>query len=561
MTSPFKPIHRNMSSQRVLSVLPLLAYLAAYSDAATIRVPQHHSTVQAAVDAASSGDTVLVSAGTYGERIHLKRGVTLRSVGDDSRGAIGLRRAEMTILDGGGDSGDKAGVQMAESATLDGFTITNVGLYDDKTWNLHHATQGEQQGYEQIGEPGTTGVAIIGVTCTVRNNIVHHNGNTGIGILGVEGVRSTPQVVANVCYRNMGGGIGSMRGSTAVIESNSCYENFYAGIGHTRSSPLVFNNLCYGNVRGGIGISEGSSPVVRGNRCHHNRRAGIGIRTGNDTRPLIEENDCYENDMTGIGSREEAAPVIRGNRCYRNKFAGIGSRTKATPLILDNDCYENGMSGIGQQSDATTVLINNHCHHNKTSGIGFADCDKGQSTLLNNQVIDNASVAIGIHSGWTVRLIGNNLSREGGLPPIVMIFAGAKATFSDNTIQGGGVAGIRNSGTVRADNNRFIGTAFRKVGPPNFAVWTLAGGRVELANNTFRGWRHALVATKADALVTGNTVHNFHRTAFVIQHPTTPATVTGNQAFSADQKAEVTSLSDSEGVVAGNDSRAGTADR
>ena len=54
------------------------------------------------------------------------------------------------------------------------------------------------------------------------------------------------------------------------------------------------------------------------------------------------------------------------------------------------------------------------------AGIGFASCKAGRSTVMNNRIIDNALVAVGINPGWNVRLSGNELSRKGGLPPIVM---------------------------------------------------------------------------------------------------------------------------------------------
>ena len=54
--------------------------------AKTIRVPADSSTIQAAIDSADKGDVVLVAAGTYRERITLRSDVTLKSVGDDSKG-------------------------------------------------------------------------------------------------------------------------------------------------------------------------------------------------------------------------------------------------------------------------------------------------------------------------------------------------------------------------------------------------------------------------------------------------------------------------------------------
>ena len=54
----------------------------------------------------------------------LKPGITLKSAGDDTKGQLGLKRAEATIIDGGGKAGQGPGIAMAEGATLDGFTRT-----------------------------------------------------------------------------------------------------------------------------------------------------------------------------------------------------------------------------------------------------------------------------------------------------------------------------------------------------------------------------------------------------------------------------------------------------
>ncbi len=464
--------------------------------AKTIRVPADSSTIQAAIDSADKGDVVLVAAGTYRERITLRSDVTLKSVGDDSKGKSGLARAEATVIDAAikgeepnNAKNGKPGVSMASGSVLDGFTITGVGQYDDELWKKHQATQGNEQPHEHIGAAGTPGVAIFGVDCEVRNNIVHHIGYTGIAITGVKGRLCSPIVKRNTCYRNMGGGIGSMKGSTATIRGNTCFENFYAGIGNDGASPLIVDNTCFQNIRAGIGISEDSCSIVRGNRCYKNRRAGIGVRSGSATRPVIEDNDCYQNDMAGIGAEDHAAPVISKNRCYENKLAGIGVREHATRTIIGNECYRNGTVGIGQESNAATTLIRNHCHDNLAAGIGFAECENGRSTLIENRVINNAKVAIGIQSGWMVTATKNELSREGGMPPIVMIFAGAKANFVQNTIRGEGVAGIRVAGELTATDNTLTCAKPQKGGPPSFGVWVLDGAKVRLSGNSFDGWR------------------------------------------------------------------------
>ena len=409
-----------------LFTVALMSAIPTSLDAATLRVPEHHESIQAAIDAAQAGDVVLVAPGTYQEQLRMKLGVTVKSAGDDARGKLGLARAEATVIEGPGKSAEQPGVAMAEGSTLDGFTVTGVGVYDDEAWQKHHATQGEEQSHEHIGKPGVAGIAVVGVSCTVVNNIVHHIGYSGIAILGVKAKDCSPRVLRNICYRNMGGGIGSMRGSTAVIEKNTCFENFYAGIGHDNASPLVVGNTCYDNIRAGIGISEGARPIVRGNKCYHNRRAGIGIRTGAETQPIVEHNECYENDMAGIGNRDQARPIIRHNRCYKNKMAGIGSRDGARALIEHNECYENEMAGIAARLGASPVIRENRCYRNKMAGIGARE--KAMPVIEDNECFENQMAGIGSRTDSAPVIRGNRCyrnqmagigSRTGARPVIV----------------------------------------------------------------------------------------------------------------------------------------------
>lgn len=514
--------------------------------AAVHGVPQDHASIQAAIDVAQPGDIVLVAPGTYRERIQLKAGITVRSAGDDEAGELGLQRAEATIIEGGGVNGDAAGVTMAENATLDGFTVTNVGRYDEAEWNRHHATQGNEQSHEHIGQPGTPGIGVVGVNCTVINNIVHHIGYTGIAIQGAEGTRCQPRVAHNICYRNMGGGIGSMHGSAAFIESNRCFQNFYAGIGHDDASPIVIDNECYENIRAGIGVSEGSCPIVRGNRCYHNRRAGIGIRTGAATSPVVEDNECCENDMAGIGCEEEATPIIRGNRCHHNALAGIGTQSAARPVIVANECFENEQAGIGCREGAAPVIVGNECRENKTTGIGVRS--GVHAVICSNRCIDNKLVAMGLPDGASAVIYDNELSRTGGMPPLLAIKEGSSAIVTGNHLQGGGVAGILVQGTAHIADCDFQGAGPKQ----GSAVWVWDGSTVSVSGNEFNGYGTALNATGSRVSADNNRVRAFRGTAIVVRKPTAAAHVADNVAYSDDPQARAVDVEGAENADSGN---------
>ena len=94
--------------------------LISIATATTLKVPSQYSTIQAAIDAASAGDTVLVADGTYTENLIIDKDIKI----------ISENGAEKTIIDGGEI---KHVIEFNSSAlttrdcVLDGFTITNGG--------------------------------------------------------------------------------------------------------------------------------------------------------------------------------------------------------------------------------------------------------------------------------------------------------------------------------------------------------------------------------------------------------------------------------------------------
>jgi len=204
----------------------LFLFPAASAVCSEIYVPDDYPTIQAAIDNAAHGDTVIVRPGTYPEDI------TFRGQAIEVKSSVG---AEHTVIQGevvfNNDETNKS--------ILDGFTIDG---------------QGEAR----------FGIEIYRASPVVRNNIVRHHLRPGIYIDREE---SSPLIQNNVIRDNTsqysGGGIAAWYGSTPIIVGNTIFNN-------VSTSASVWNG------GGGIAVGEFAEPTIESNVFIGNKSTSVG---------------------------------------------------------------------------------------------------------------------------------------------------------------------------------------------------------------------------------------------------------------------------------------------
>jgi parallel beta-helix repeat protein len=231
---------------RVLWGIPLVLITAVFCPLAqgkVIRVdddaPADFRRIQAGIDAADYGDTVLVAPGTYFENVTLRDGISLIGSG-----------AEVTIIDANG-YGDVVDAR-ANDAAIAGFTLTNSGESDLAHMNCGVYVEGS---YAPV----------------VRSNVIVAN---RIGIGAWDGAH--PDVRNN------------------VIENNSDGLYLY-GSKESPTDPQIINNTIVGNQIDGIVLRERVSPIIT-NNIIVGHATGINWNYVTET-PILRYNNLWDNDV------------------------------------------------------------------------------------------------------------------------------------------------------------------------------------------------------------------------------------------------------------------------
>lgn len=333
---------RNVTSCVAIAV----SLCATALSAKTVHVPADQPTIQAGINAASNGDTVVVSAGTYYEQINFGgKAIIVRSQSGN----------KVTIIDGIDLPGAVVtfGTGETTSSVLQGFTIQN-GSSNSSTF-----------------EGG--GIEVIGASPSIIGNIIHNNVAPSRGG-GINIYQGSPLVQGNTITGNTvaftggteGGGIDVLGASSAQIVHNNIQNNFGVGFGggiglFGAGNVLVLDNTISNNAAesegGGIYIVNEADEVIVQNLISRNSApegAGIYILIPQSTTGFRLVN----NTISTNGS-SNAAVVADGFNQNGQIIGNLIIAPAGQSALLCNPLYKDGPP-IVQFNDAFTPLGNSY---------------------------------------------------------------------------------------------------------------------------------------------------------------------------------------------------------
>ena len=222
-----------------LAVLFFTAFTAAVASADTITVCPSgcdYTTIQAAVNAASPGDTVFVYSGTYTENVNVNKRLTLQGEGADVVTVTSIHGSGVFYVN-------------VNWVNISGFRATGgyVGIYLN---GANHCNISENNASNNIHN----GIALGNSSnCVLTNNIANsNNGDAGIGI-------------GESSHNTLTGNTGNLNGIDGIYLSNSSDYN------------TLTDNTANSNDKDGINLWRSNNNMFTSNTANLNNDDGIDL--------------------------------------------------------------------------------------------------------------------------------------------------------------------------------------------------------------------------------------------------------------------------------------------
>ena len=320
----------------------------AQSEAHTITVPGDYPTIQGAVDAASSGDTVLVYAGVYNESVTVNKTLTVVSQSGPSS----------TIISSNSSDPPPANLfhVTANNVTISGFAIT------------------------ANGDEGVAAIMVAAAFCNISNNVcygnsqgiylwnyVHHNTITNNDVssnhIGIVIQHSDYNLIMNNTASRCEYGLSLAASSNNQVLNNTVNSNSQSGIYFLdyTTNNLIANNTISSNYRGVFVLGGGSNNIIYHNNFLNNaQQASVsGLNIWDNGR---RSGGNYWTDYNGADANNDGLGdtpyVIDANNTDRFPLmVPFGSVPLAPMTIIVPDDYPTIQAAIDAANVGDTVYV------------------------------------------------------------------------------------------------------------------------------------------------------------------------------------------------------------
>jgi len=317
---------------------------------AIIIVPDDYSTIQEAINAANSGDTIFVRAGMYYEHVVVNKAVSL----------IGESR-EKTIIDGNG-TGTILTVE-ASNLIIEGFTIRNGEHGIEICSSSNNSISGNNIANNDYGILLTSGPW---ETTYSSNNSIFENNITN-SWHGIQLIYSSNNSISRNNIINSWHGIWLHHSSNNRISANTFFNaGLYVSDSYgnvvldnlVNGKPLVYlenvSNLVVGDA-GQVILVNCRTISVEGLNLSNTT---VGIQLWNTNNTKISENNITTNNHYGIEICSSSNNSISRNNIVNN-WCGIGVRSSSNNSISGNNIANNGYDGIWLGKSSNNTIIRN----------------------------------------------------------------------------------------------------------------------------------------------------------------------------------------------------------
>ena len=287
----------------------------------TLRVPQDYPTIQLAINAAHTGDTVSVASGTWFENLTI-----------DTK--------EITLISSAG----------AATTTLDGSHLGPV-----------------------LKITNTPGIATVVSGFTLQNGspLGSSQGSVSVGPAGVLIASAAAQITNSTFQKNLGINLGVINGSlvltasslsTASTSGGSC--SLSPGVGYLNPSTGVSlfgtSTVLTSSGTPAPSVITGNTIFGDGTRC-----SGVGIQVINLGQALTLQNNTIRNNVLGVDAQAPQLLLLQ-NLIYDNVNGGLSLNAPSNPpnieplttFVINNTIVNNLTSPDAAFTSPTDIFLN-----------------------------------------------------------------------------------------------------------------------------------------------------------------------------------------------------------